>query len=54
LDQSYDSWSKGGRKDIMALSKEKVESVLRDHTPEPLDKDVAKRLDAIVKGFGKA
>jgi len=53
-DQSYDAWSKAGCKDIMEVARGKADSVLTEHRPEPLDKAVEKRLDKIVKGFGKS
>jgi trimethylamine--corrinoid protein Co-methyltransferase len=53
-DQSYDVWSKSGCKDILEAAKEKADAVLKEHNPEPLDKDVVKRLDQIVRSFGKS
>lgn len=52
-DQSFDAWSKGGGKDILDVARAKVDTVLKQHKPEPLDRSVQKRLDEIVKGFGK-
>ncbi|OGS57043.1 MAG: hypothetical protein A3K60_08135 [Euryarchaeota archaeon RBG_19FT_COMBO_56_21] len=49
--ESYDSWSKGGCTDILEVARGKAEALLKEHTPEPLDKDVSKRLDRIVKSF---
>lgn len=51
---SYDSWKNKGCRDIVDEARERAESILKSHTPEPLDKEVSARLDKIVKGFGKA
>ncbi len=53
-DQSYDAWSKAGSRDILEVAGEKANAVLKEHKPEPLDKDVSKRIEKIVKSFGKA
>lgn len=53
-DQSYDAWRKAGSRDILEVAGEKANAVLKEHKPEPLDKDVSKRIDKIVKSFGKA
>lgn len=41
----------GDAEDQMKAAGEKVERILRTHTPEPLDRDIAKRLDGIVEEF---
>lgn len=46
---SYDSWIKRGRKDVMKVAKEKADQVLKEHTPEPLDKGISNRIDSIVR-----
>lgn len=46
---SYDAWSKRGKKDLMVSAKEKADSVIKEHKPERLDPGVSKRIDAIVK-----
>jgi trimethylamine--corrinoid protein Co-methyltransferase len=48
---SYDSWVKRGRKDVMQVAKEKADSILKEHRPVPLDNDVSRGIDAIVEGF---
>ena len=53
-DQSYDAWSKSGCKDILEAAKEKADAVLKEHKPEPLDRDASRRIDKIVKSFGKS
>lgn len=49
----YEDWVKKGKKDPMALAREKAEEILARHTPVPLDAEVKKRLGAISKGFLK-
>jgi trimethylamine--corrinoid protein Co-methyltransferase len=53
-DQSYDMWSKAGCKNILEVAMDKANTVLKEHKPEPLDKDISKRLDKIVSSFGKS
>jgi trimethylamine--corrinoid protein Co-methyltransferase len=48
---SYDSWAMRGRKDVMQIAKDKADSILKEHRPEPLDRGVSDGIDAIVKGF---
>ena len=45
---SRKDWEAKGAKDITQRAKEKVEQILREHEPEPLDKDVKKELEKIV------
>lgn len=50
----YDVWVRKGRKDPMAVAREKVGEILKTHVPAPLPRDVARELDRIVKGSGHA
>ena len=45
------SWdaSGGGRKDILDRAKDKVRKILKEHQPQPLDKDVKRELQAIIE-----
>ncbi len=47
---SFDAWSKRGKKDVMVVAKEKADTVLKEHKPEKLDAAILKRIDSIVKG----
>ncbi len=46
---SFDAWSKRGKKDVMIVAKEKADSILKEHRPDKLDADVLKRIDGIIK-----
>lgn len=48
---SYDSWVKRGKKDVMRVAKEKADSILAEHKPVPLEKEVSGRIDEIVRRF---
>ncbi len=50
----YDSWVAKGKKDPMAVAKEKTEWILKNHTPDPLPRDTVRRLETIVRESGKA
>jgi len=45
---SRKDWEAKGAKDIAQRAKEKVEQILREHEPEPLDRDVKRELEKIV------
>ncbi len=47
----YDAWVSQGRKDPMAAAREKTEWILKHHTPAPLPRSTAARLDGILKKF---
>ncbi len=49
----YDLWVEKGRKDPMAVAREKVDWVLAHHEPPPLDRPTAEGLDRIVREYGK-
>lgn len=46
---SYDVWKKKGGKEIVAVAKEKAKKILKEHWPTPLDKDIQKEIDGILK-----
>ena len=50
----YDSWVAKGKKDPMAVAREKTEWILQTHRPEPLPSETVRRLDGIVRGLAKA
>jgi len=47
--RTLEGWRKAGAKDIAQKAWEVAEEILKSHYPEPLDEDVQKELDAIVK-----
>jgi trimethylamine--corrinoid protein Co-methyltransferase len=46
---NYDSWQAKGGKTLSQRAAERVESILAEHKPEPLPKDVAQTVHAIVE-----
>ncbi len=48
---SYEAWEKRGKKDVMAVAKEKADSILKEHKPVPLDRDISSSIDSIVRSF---
>jgi len=46
---TYGTWKKKGGKNIVQVAKEKVKEILATHKPAPLDKDLKKKLDAVIK-----
>ena len=50
IDRSgYDEWKKNGEKSLVDRAKEKVKKILEEHSVPPLDKDIQKELDSIIK-----
>ena len=47
--RKYESWIRHGSKDAIQRARERVEEILRDHWPEPLDPDIRKRIEDYVK-----
>ncbi len=43
--EPFETWVQKGRKDPMAVAKEKVEWILKEHKPEPLPRETARRLE---------
>ncbi|MCU0851796.1 MAG: trimethylamine methyltransferase family protein [Thermoplasmata archaeon] len=46
-------WTSSGSKDSLQRAKERMRELLRTHEPEPLDPDVARSLEALVKEYTK-
>jgi trimethylamine--corrinoid protein Co-methyltransferase len=46
---SYDEWRKNGEKSLVDKAREKVKNILKEHSVPPLDKDIQKELDKIIK-----
>ena len=49
----YESWREAGSKDIREEAKEKAKRILKGHQPEPLDRDVEKELEEVVREVEK-
>jgi trimethylamine---corrinoid protein Co-methyltransferase len=45
---NYNGWKKKGAKNMGTRAKESVEKILREHKPEPLPADIAKRIHDVV------
>ena len=45
----WDAWKKNGKKTASDKAKEKVQKVLKEHKVEPLDKDIDRQLDDMLK-----
>lgn len=52
--ESFDQLVRKGGMDSLMAANERTESILKEHKPVPLDKDIASRIDRVVKDFGKA
>ncbi|MFA5897040.1 MAG: trimethylamine methyltransferase family protein [Thermoplasmata archaeon] len=52
--EPFDVWVRKGRKDPMALAREKVEWILKEHAPVPLPDETTRRLDRIAHEAAKA
>ncbi len=46
---SYDEWKKNGEKSLVDRAREKVKKILKEHSVPPLDKDIQKELNNIIK-----
>ena len=49
----YDAWAGKGKKDPMAIAREKTEWILKNHEPRSLPADTVRRLDEIVRDSAK-
>jgi len=45
----FETWKKAGGKSVVEIAREKVKEILTTHKPEPLDKDVKRELEKILK-----
>jgi trimethylamine--corrinoid protein Co-methyltransferase len=46
---AYDTWAQIGSKDIVARAAEKAEALLREHEPVPLDADVDREVESLLR-----
>ncbi|RLI43749.1 hypothetical protein DRO69_08950 [Candidatus Bathyarchaeota archaeon] len=51
--EKREEWEEAGSKDLWKIAREEVKKILKEHQPEPLDKDVEKELEKIVKEIEK-
>jgi trimethylamine--corrinoid protein Co-methyltransferase len=51
--RKYEDWVRHGRKDAVQRASERVQEILKDHWPEPLPKDVIKRMEDYIKKVEK-
>jgi trimethylamine--corrinoid protein Co-methyltransferase len=51
--ESEVTWIKAGKKDIRDVARQKVKTILKEHFPEPLSKDIQEKLRQIVKNAEK-
>jgi trimethylamine--corrinoid protein Co-methyltransferase len=49
----YSEWKQDGSKEARMVARERAQTILRDHWPEPLDKDIRKNLDEFIRDFEK-
>ncbi len=52
--ESFEQAVHRGGMDSLEAANERIQGILKEHTPAPLDKDIAGRLNLIVKDFSKA
>lgn len=52
--EPYEDWEKKGKKEELTVAKERADWILKNHKPNLLDRDIATRLDRIVKKAAKA
>ncbi len=46
---SFDEWKKNGEKSLVDRAREKVKKILKEHSVPPLNKDIQKELESIMK-----
>jgi trimethylamine--corrinoid protein Co-methyltransferase len=51
--QEFKAWKAAGSKDIVKRARETVKKILKEHKPEPLESDVEKDLDNVMKDLMK-
>jgi trimethylamine--corrinoid protein Co-methyltransferase len=52
--ESFDRLVQKGGMDSLEAANERIDGILKEHTPEPLDADVSKAVAAVVRDFGKS
>ena len=51
--EKRETWEKAGSKDLREIARDEVKKILKEHQPEPLDRDVEKELKKILKEVEK-
>ena len=51
--QGFKAWKAAGAKDVVQRARKIVEKILREHKPEPLEPDIGKDLDNVMKDIMK-
>ena len=51
--EKRETWERAGSKDLREVAREEAKRILKDHQPEPLDRDVEEELKKIVKEVEK-
>jgi len=51
--EKREKWEKAGSKDLREIAREEVKKILKEHQPEPLDRDLEKELKRILKDVEK-
>jgi trimethylamine:corrinoid methyltransferase-like protein len=46
--KNFDSWAANGRLDLRDRAHQKVETLLIDHQPDPLPKDISEAIQAVI------
>ena len=49
--QTYSSWENNGKKTLGQVVDEKVKWIMQEYSPEPLNKEVSKKLDTLIEQF---
>jgi len=47
--RSYDAWEQAGSKSLRESARDKVKDILANHKVPPLERDVQKKLDAVIE-----
>lgn len=51
--QTYSSWENNGKKTLGQVVDEKVKWIVQEYSPEPLNKEISKKLDTLIEQFTK-
>nr|NIP41945.1 trimethylamine methyltransferase [candidate division Zixibacteria bacterium]NIR96309.1 trimethylamine methyltransferase [Gammaproteobacteria bacterium]NIR63562.1 trimethylamine methyltransferase [candidate division Zixibacteria bacterium]NIS45508.1 trimethylamine methyltransferase [candidate division Zixibacteria bacterium]NIU13640.1 trimethylamine methyltransferase [candidate division Zixibacteria bacterium] len=46
--QNYDNWSSAGGLSLRERARNKIETILKEHRPEPLPEDVTRKLQQVI------
>ena len=52
--ETRQQWTAGGTKDVNKRAKERMMALLNSHTPEPLETEVRKSIDSLIKDYWKS